>query len=34
MNQIQIQIIVKKGKSYYTRVAPGPVLPRDYYGVA
>lgn len=26
--------IVKKGSGYYTRVAPGPVLPRDYYGVA
>lgn len=24
--------IVKRGRSYYTRVAPGPVLPRDYYG--
>lgn len=24
--------IVKVGKSYYTRVAPGPVLPRGFYG--
>lgn len=24
--------IVKVGKSYYTRVAPGPVLPPSFYG--
>ena len=24
--------IVKRGSSYYTRVAPGPVLPPSFYG--
>ena len=26
------RVIVKKGKSYYTRVAPGPVLSPSFYG--